>query len=159
MTTDTILISQIRKEFGDLSYGEDGNLNRSFLADSVFGDPIKLEKLNSLVHPRVGVDYSKWFESVMSAAPYVIKEAALLFEAGSHRQLDAIIVVTAPVELRVGRVLQRDKQRTSAQIKDIISRQLPDDEKVRRANFVLTNDESTLLIPQVLSLHQKFLEK
>jgi dephospho-CoA kinase len=158
MTTDGILMSQIRKEFGDLSYDGNGNLNRAYLASSVFAEAEKLGRLNALVHPRVGVDYKNWVDSIDDPAPYVLKEAALLFEAGSYKELDKVIVVYAPAEIRLNRVMNRDPQRTPDQVQDIMSRQWPDEEKVKRADYILTNDESVLLIPQVISLHQKFLE-
>lgn len=155
MTTDGILISQIRKEFGDLSFDKEGNLNRAFLSATVFSDPVKLERLNSLVHPRVGVDYEAWVNG-FTHQPYVIKEAALLFEAGSYQSLDKIVAVYAPVGLRIERVLNRDAHRSRQQVEDIIQRQWPDEEKMKRADFVIYNDESRLIIPQVLELHQRF---
>lgn len=156
MTTDGILISQIKKEFGDLSYDEKGNLNRNHLASAVFGNEKELERLNALVHPRVGEDYNNWYQQVKNHSPYVLKEAALLFESGSFRLLDKIIVVFAPAELRIKRVLLRDLHRTEQQVRDIIDRQWADDDKLKRADYIVTNDESLLLIPQVLSLHQRF---
>src|SRR5690349_24232098 len=108
MTTDGILISQIKKEFGDLSFDGNGNLNRKYISEVVFADPVKLNILNGLVHPRVGLDYAKWVEE-HKGERYVLKEAALLFEASSHKLLDQIIVVHAPEELRIARVLSRDK--------------------------------------------------
>lgn len=156
MTTDGILISQIKKEFGDLSYDEKGNLNRTYLASAVFGNEKELERLNALVHPRVGEDYKNWYQQVKDRSPYVLKEAALLFESGSFRLLDKIIVVFAPAELRIKRVLLRDPHRTEQQIRDIIDRQWADDDKLKRADYIVTNDESQLLIPQILSLHQRF---
>jgi dephospho-CoA kinase len=156
MTTDGILVSQIRKEFGDLSYDENGNLNRPYLASAVFSNAEKLERLNSLVHPRVGVDYTQWYISRKDQTPYVLKEAALLFESGSYKQLDRVIVVFAPIDLRIKRVLNRDPHRTADQVEAIIRRQLADEEKIKLADHVLVNDESSLLIPQIVSLHQKF---
>jgi dephospho-CoA kinase len=158
MTTDGILMSGIRKEFGDLSYTGDGSLNRIYLAENVFHDVVKLERLNNLVHPRVAVDYGNWVEEHQHF-PYVIKEAALLFEAGSYRMLDRIIVVHAPLELRIKRVLKRDPHRTVEQIKAIVEKQMPDDEKLKRADTIVVNDESELLIPQVLTLHNEFIGK
>jgi dephospho-CoA kinase len=155
MTTDGILISEIKKEFGDLSYNADGSLNRVYLANNVFHDPDKLERLNDLVHPRVGVDYEKWVQQ-NEKCTYVIKEAALLFEAGSYKALNRIIVVFAPEELRVKRVLVRDVHRTAEQIKAIIRKQMPEEEKLKRANHVIVNDETTLVILQVLKLHETF---
>ena len=155
MTTDGILISAIRKEFSDLSYDAEGQLNRKYLGDMVFSDPVRLARLNELVHPRVALDYHTWIKA-QSGSPYVLKEAALLFESGSHKQLDKIIVVVAPVELRVSRVLKRDAHRTSQQLYDIISRQMPEEDKMKRADYVLHNDERELLIPRVLKLDDEF---
>jgi dephospho-CoA kinase len=154
MTTDGILVSQIKKEFGVLSYSEDGSLNREYLAEHVFNDSEKLKRLNSLVHPRVGEDFNRWVKDQKSA--YVLKEAALLFEAGSNTALNKIIVVSAPEELRINRVLQRDKHRTTEQIKDIIRNQLKEEEKLKLADYIIVNDETRPLIPQVLDLHKQF---
>lgn len=155
MTTDGILVSQIKKEFGVLSFHSDGGLNREYLAKHVFNDPEKLKLLNSLVHPRVGEDFNQWVKDQDSM--YVLKEAALLFEAKSNTALDKIIVVSSPEELRISRVLHRDKHRTADQVKDIIRNQLKEEEKLKLADYIITNDESRPLIPQVLELHKQFL--
>ena len=153
MTTDGILISQIKKEFGVLSYRADGELDRQYLAKA-FQDKEKLELLNKLVHPRVASDYDQWVQQQNSA--YVLKEAALLFEAKSYRMLDKTMVVYAGEVLRVKRVLQRDVHRTEQQVKDIIRNQMRDEDKLKMADFIIANDESELVIPQVLKLHQLF---
>ena len=156
MTTDVILISNIKKEFGELSYNTDGSLNRSYLSSAVFNDSEKLNKLNSLVHPRVGGDYNRWVEKNRNN-PYVMKEAALLFEAGSNKQLDKVIVVHAPEALRIKRVLARDPNRSEDQVRAIISKQMPEAQKMEKADFIIINDEKKLLVPQVLELHNQFL--
>jgi dephospho-CoA kinase len=155
MTTDGILVEQIKKEFGSLSYYEDGRLNREYLSVAAFNDADKLKRLNELVHPRVGADSEKWVEE-NAAHPYLLREAALLFESGSFKKLDKIIVVTAPEALRVKRVLQRDKQRTEQEVIAIIRNQMTEEEKVKRADFVIHNDETELVVPQVLKLHEQF---
>lgn len=155
MTTDGILVSQIKKEFGDLSYHAHGGLDRKWLADHVFSDERKLQKLNSLVHPRVAVDYAKWVELHRHEA-YVLKEAALLIESGSYRQLDKIIVVSAPESIRQKRVLLRDAHRTAEQFKQIVGNQLPEERKLQLADYTIVNDDETLVIPQVLRLHERF---
>lgn len=157
MTTDGILISQIKKEFGVLSYHEDGKLNREFLAEKVFKDPERLKILNNLVHPRVKIDYEHWLMQHQSQ-PYVVKEAALLFESSSYTLLDKIGVVYAQEALRIQRVLKRDTHRNKEQVKEIIRNQMNDEEKRKRADFVIINDESELVIPQVLQLHEQFLK-
>lgn len=156
MTTDGILVSQIRQEFGDLAYHADGSLNRKYLGETVFNDPDKLELLNKLVHPRVGEDYRQWLKE-NSREVYVLKEAALMFEAGSYKALDKIIVVYAPEDIKVSRVLGRDLHRSEKDVRAIIKNQMPDEAKLKRADHIIFNDDSQLVIPQVLSLHQLFL--
>jgi dephospho-CoA kinase len=156
MTTDGILVSNIRKEFGELSFNTDGSLNRKYLSLTVFNDAVKLKKLNSLIHPGVAKDYDQWVEQ-RRRFPYVMKEAAILFEANSSKTLDKVIVVSAPEALRIERVLNRDPHRTEDQVRTIIRNQMPDVEKVKRGDFVIVNDEKVLVIPQVLELHSRFL--
>jgi dephospho-CoA kinase len=151
MTTDGILMNGIKKEFGLLSFHKDGSVNRQYLAETVFNDPEKLSVLNGLVHPSVAADFEKW--SNAQHGNYVLKEAALLFEANSNQALDKVIVVHAPEELRIKRVLLRDTHRTEQQVREIIRNQMPDELKLKRADFVVVNDESRLVVPQVLELH------
>jgi dephospho-CoA kinase len=157
MTTDGILVSAITKEFGDLAFNADGSLNRQYLAENVFHDQKKLDKLNSLVHPRVKLHYEHWVTE-HGEFPYVLKEAALLFEANSHKGLDKVIVVSAPEELRISRVLKRDAHRSVEQIKGIVEKQMPEDKKLEQADYIIVNDDSQLVIPQVLDLHRAFLQ-
>jgi dephospho-CoA kinase len=154
MTTDRILIEQIQKEFGTLSYDSKGVLDRKYLAEKVFNDPMQLARLNALVHPRVKLDYENWV--AVQNAPYVIKEAALLYESGSAMELDKIIAVYAPEALRIKRVLKRDTHRSAQAIADVMHNQMNDEEKRNKADFVIINDDTQLVIPQVLQLHQRF---
>ena len=154
MTTDGILIEQIKKEFGVLSFRSDGNMDREYLARTVFQDKEKLERLNKLIHPRVAQDYERWVSEQKN--DYILKEAALLFEAKSYQALDKVILVHAPSEIRIKRVLQRDPQRTRQQVEDIMRNQMQDEEKLKLADFSIVNDESRLVIPQVLELHEVF---
>ncbi|GAB1446109.1 MAG: dephospho-CoA kinase [Cyclobacteriaceae bacterium] len=153
MTTDRILVDQIKKEFGSLSYHANGVLNKVHLR-KVFGNPTELKKLNALVHPRVAHDYKIWVDK-QKGSKYVMKEAALLIESGSARELDHLIVVSAPEHLRIQRVLKRDPHRNLIEIKNIIESQLAEKEKVAQADDVIINDESQLVIPQVLELHER----
>ena len=155
MTTDSILADQIKKEFGNLTYDSDGGLNRKYLSAQVFGSPERLEKLNSLVHPRVTEDYKQWLV-LQVRKPYILKEAALLFETGSASQLDKIIVVTAPQPLRIKRVISRD-HRSETEIRSIMQRQWTGTQSIEQADYVIENDEVSPLIPQVLKLHWEFL--
>ncbi|MEQ8810652.1 MAG: dephospho-CoA kinase [Imperialibacter sp.] len=156
MVDDIVLVEGIKAAFGEEAYLDNKNLNRNFLAKEVFSNPSKLETLNSLVHPSVGRDFASWV-AVQSNQPYVIKEAALLFETGSHNSLDSVVLVTAPEEVRVSRVLARDPQRSEKQVRDIIGNQLKDEEKKKLANYVLNNNEQKLLVPEVVALHEALL--
>lgn len=157
MTTDGILVEQIKKEFGTLSYRSDGSLDRTFLGQSVFGNPAQLKTLNALVHPRVAEDYRNWV-AAHNDSPYLIREAALLFEAGVTVALGYVIVVSAPETTRIKRVLARDPHRTETDVRNIIGNQWPEEEKVKRADEIINNDDEHLVIPQVLRLHQQFIE-
>ncbi len=157
MTSDEILVEQIKNEFGPSSYDSNGLLNRGFLSGTVFNDPIQLKKLNQLVHPRVAEDGERWL-TANKKFPYTVKEAALLFESGLYKLLDKIIVITAPENLRMKRVLARDPSRTEESVLKIIRNQMDEEEKIARADFIIRNDESQLVIPQVLKLHERFMD-
>lgn len=154
MHTDAQLIAKIKREFGEPAY-VNNQLDRKYLAQQVFGFPERLKKLNEWVHPSVGLDYAQWVQTYPQA-PYVLKEAALLFESGSAAQLDAVIVVTAPETLRIKRVMQRDG-RTEVEVKRIISEQWPQEKLLGLAQHEIRNDESEAVIPQVLRLHAMFI--
>jgi len=154
LNTDLVLREQVIAAFGSETY-KNGLLDKKYLATLVFNSPDHLAKLNALVHPATIAAMEKW-ASGFRDRPYIIKEAALLFEAGTNEGLDYIIGVTAPVELRIARVMQRDQ----VSREEVISRmqhQLDDTEKMNRCNFVIDNNEATLVIPQVLSLHEQFI--
>jgi dephospho-CoA kinase len=150
------VIQKVQQTFGKESYRE-GLLDSFYISHQVFNDPQKLEILNGIVHPEVGLDFKKWC-TLYSGFPYVLKEAALLYEAGSYKDLDKIIVVNAPEGIRIRRVLQRDPQRTEASVKAIMEKQWPEDEKLKRADHVIFNDEKNMVIPQVIYLHQQFIK-
>ena len=135
-----------------------GRLNRPFLASVAFKNAETTETLNRLTHPSVKEDFLNWVEQ-HKEAPYIVKEAALLYESGSYKDLDSMIVVSAPLEMRIERVLQRDPQRDRQQILDIIQRQWPDEKKLSLADYIIHNDEQSLVVEQVLSLHHIFIAK
>jgi len=157
MTTDGNLQEAIKKEFGTLTFNEHGRLNRAYLASQVFPDPERLKKLNRLVHPRVAEDFEHWVEkqNAVRTFPYVIKEAALLYDSGSNSRLDKIIVVTAPDEVRIQRVQKRDG-RSPQEIEQIFERQMSQEEMIKRSDFTVSNDNRHLIIPQILKLHDIF---
>ncbi len=156
MNSDPVLISELKKEFGEQAYYANGLLNRDYIAATVFNDEEKLKKLNALVHPRVKSDTEEWVQQ-NSEKPYVVKEAALLFESGVHQSLDKVIVVSAPESIRINRVMLRDAHRTKSELVKIIASQMNEEERLMRADYVIINDESQLLIPQVLNLHERFI--
>ncbi|HJW18760.1 MAG TPA: dephospho-CoA kinase [Flavisolibacter sp.] len=153
--TDPALKAAMIKHFGADVYKND-LLDKAHLAQLVFNAPEKLELLNSLVHPPTLLDAEKWIAS--QNAPYIIKEAALLFESGSAGQLDYIIGVTAPAPLRIKRVMDRDAL-SREQVQHRMDRQMDEAIKMRLCDFIIHNDEQQLVIPQVLHLHESLLQK
>lgn len=153
METDHELAASIKKTFGEESYtGE--KLNRSYIANLVFNDPYKLEQLNALVHPAAIMEANNWMAK--QTTPYIIKEAALLFEAGSAANLDYIIGVSSPGHLRIKRVMERDSL-TREQVTSRMNRQMDEEAKMKLCDSIIINDEQQLLVPQVLALHEKFI--
>ena len=157
MTSDKVLMQGIVQAFREESYNKDGSLNRPYLSYHVFNSSEKTNLLNSLVHPRVSNHYQKWVRE-HAKFPYVVKEAALIYESGSYKQLDKVITVYAPPSLRIARTLKRDPQRTQEEVEAIIGKQWDDAIKMERADYVIYNDDSQLVIPQVLLLDQTFRE-
>lgn len=151
------LREKISEYFGKEAYLEDGQLNRAYLSKAVFGNDQKLKLLNSLVHPAVAQDFENWCTE-HADKPYILKEAALLFETGSYKQLDATINVHASQEIRLKRTLARDSQRTEDSVLAIMKNQFSDKERIQLADYVIYNDESRSVIRQVLELHGKLVE-
>lgn len=151
--TDPELKAQIIRHFGDQSY-VDGQLNRKHLSAIVFSDPGKLELLNALVHPVTIKDAEQWLAS--QTTPYAIKEAALIFESGSQRDLDLVIGVFAPEALRIQRVKERDNI-SDEEVRRRMNNQISDRIKSRLCDYVIWNDETRLVLPQVLDIHASLL--
>ncbi|MBU3663556.1 MAG: dephospho-CoA kinase [Bacteroidetes bacterium] len=155
MTENKLLKEQLTQHFGAETYQLDGSINRNYLANLVFNHQPNLELLNGIVHPAVFADYEIWIEA--QKAPYVLKEAALLYESGSYKKLDKIILVTCPQEIRLQRSMARDGV-TKEAILARMAKQISEEEKLLRANFIIKNDGLHLLIPQVMELHKKILQ-
>jgi dephospho-CoA kinase len=153
METDPELVLSIQLEFGTESYTS-GKLNRSYISNIVFNDPSRLQKLNALVHPATIRAADAWMKN--QTAPYVIKEAALLFEAGTTENLDFIIGVYAPQAQRIKRVMDRDGI-SRDQVLARMNKQIQETIKMKLCDYVIVNDEQTMVIPQVLQLHETFL--
>jgi dephospho-CoA kinase len=152
MNTNAVLKTAIIRNFGEKSYVND-QLDKKYLATIVFNDKEKLDILNSLTHPATIRDAEEWMKQ--QTTPYIIKEAALIFESGANKKLDHVIGVYAPLPLRIKRVMARDNS-TEEEIMKRISRQMNEEEKMNRCDFVIINNEEELVIPQVLELHNKF---
>ena len=155
MNEDEELRKKIIAHFGKEIY-ENGILNKEILGGIVFNDAEKLKLLNSLVHPATIADADQWHK--LQTMPYVIKEAALLFESDAWKNIDYSIGVKAPEALRLQRAMQRDNQ-TAENIQARMQKQMNEVEKMKRCDFILINDEHQLLIPQILELHEKLLER
>lgn len=153
MEEDKLLVASIKQALGDESYIGD-KLNRKYIADIVFKDKYQLELLNSLTHPVTIRAAEDWM--LEQTTPYCIKEAALLFEAGTAGNLDYIIGVQAPDALRIKRVMQRDGI-TRQEVLNRMGKQIEQDIKMRLCDYVITNDEQRLLIPQIIEIHQKII--
>ena len=149
---DPIVKRLIKDQFGSDLFDHNDNLNREKLSAIVFNDSKALAKLNAIIHPAVAQDFNTWCTN--QSSPYVIKESAILFEHGLDKLLDGVIVVEAPDELRVRRVMHRNGI-TEEVVRKRIQQQLPQEELVYRADWVIHNNEDHLLIPQVLDIYSR----
>ncbi len=155
MNQDEALKEKIIQNFGPSAY-LNGSLNRPYISAQVFSNKEKLELLNSLVHPATIKDANKWFEKQQS--PYVIKEAALLFESGTAADLDYVIGVTAPEAMRIKRAMHRDNA-TREQIKERMKNQMEESIKMKLCDYIIHNDERVLILPQILQIHKALLQQ
>ncbi len=149
METDAALQTQIVALLGAAAY-PGGVIDRRYISGKVFGFPENLAALNALVHPATGHAWER-FQAENAGAPYVLKEAAILFESGAHTTVDKTICVTAPEALRLARAMQRDGAEEAA-IRSRMARQMPEHEKAAKSDFVIVNDDQTAVLPQVLAL-------
>lgn len=149
-TSDAVLRGSVIEAFGEETY-TGSQLNRKVLANMVFPDPAALARLNALVHPRVAADFAEW--KTAASGPYVIREAAILFESGSHADCDRIVLVSAPEDVRISRVMERDGA-TEAEVRQRMERQWSDARKRVSCNFELVNDNRSLLTPSIEGIHQ-----
>lgn len=154
MNRDPELKAQVQQHFGADVYDSSGQLDRKRLGNIVFNDQEKLQLLNSLVHPATIRDSEQW--SLRQKSPYVLKEAALLFESESFHYLDKVIGVSAPQPLRILRVMQRDKVSRN-EVFARMHKQMDETIKMRLCDYVIYNDEQQMVIPQVLKLHEELL--
>jgi dephospho-CoA kinase len=155
MNENAELKLKIQQQFGEDTY-KNGILDRAFLANIVFKDPYQLAILNSLVHPATIQAAEDWFQK--QTAPYVIKEAALLFESGTAGNLDEVIGVYAPLTVRLARVKKRDNTDIEV-IKNRMKNQIEEEMKMKLCDRIIYNNDSEAILPQVLRLHEYYLQK
>jgi len=155
MIQDKRLKCNLKDLLGGAAYHRNGRLNRAFVAGKIFKNKTLLEKVNQLVHPAVKDDFLVWAESQVS--PYVMEESAILFENGLNTGFDSVILVTADEDIRIARVMKRDKV-TEQQVRSRMKQQLPDEKKLILANFVIRNNGTMDLEDQIQTVHAELLE-
>lgn len=152
MHTSEIIKKELTATFGEETYTK-GKLNRSYLSNIVFNNPEELQKINAIVHPRVGEHFKNWYEE-RSHEKYIIKEVAILFENDSYKQCDKIITVVAPIEERFRRLIQRDDTTREA-IQSRMNNQWSDDKKMALSDYIIHNEDLEKAKAQVLKIHQE----
>lgn len=152
MNTDALVIGRLKELFGEAIYNNEGKADRKRIAELVFADKNKLNELNSIIHPAVWLHGENWLKQ-HAGKPYILKEAAILFESGGNKDMDKVIMVTAPKELRMERVMKRDNV-TSAEVEARMANQWSDEQKIALSDFVIVNDGRQLVIPQVMEVHR-----
>jgi dephospho-CoA kinase len=154
MVENTSISNGLTQLLGDEAYTPDGQLNRSFISSKIFNNKELLNGVNAIIHPVVFADFDTWLESHQSE-PYILKEAAIMFESDSYKKVDKVIIVTAPDAIRIERSMKRDHA-SYEEVSSRISKQMPQSEKEKLADYIINNDGSELLIPQVLKLDALF---
>jgi dephospho-CoA kinase len=154
MEADTDIILKLNTIAGQDLYST-GTLDRAELARLIFNNPSMLERVNSVVHPVVFSRFNEWVKK--QSAPYVIMEAAILFESGYRKMVDRIVTVTAPVEERIARVISRNSI-TKEEVLKRIENQTSDSEKVKQSDYVIDNSENAMIIPTILNIHSHILQ-
>lgn len=152
---DRRFLNEIASEFGNKIL-ENGQLNKKALANIVFTDNKKLEKLNSMVHPRVLEMYNLWQEN--QKAPYTIMESAIVLEIGWDKKFDKIITVDSPKKISIERAMKRDNL-SYDEIEERMNNQLTNEEKIKRADYIIHHDNKTMLIPQILEINDQIITK
>ncbi|MGZ3902522.1 MAG: dephospho-CoA kinase [Bacteroidia bacterium] len=144
--------AQVEELLGAKAYRNKSAINKKYIAEKIFSDKTLLEKLNTIIHPAVGKDFED-FRKQHAKEKYIVKESALLIEAGLLKKVDKLIVVTSDIALRTERIKKRDNL-NKEEIEKILKRQLSDSDKIKEADWVIENNEQKLIIPQVLKIHK-----
>ena len=155
METSKTVKKALKTLLGEAAY-KDKRLNKTFISEQVFNDKSLLGMLNSIVHPAVRTHFLAW--SKQQKAPYVIQEAAIIFEIGSQDFYDKTILVTAPENLRIERIMDRDPQSSPTAIKARIQNQWEDARKIDASDFVIENHDLKTTERKVLNIHRAILD-
>lgn len=142
------------KAFGSDIYLPEGIIHRKKLAEIIFYDKIALRKINSIVHPKVYETFQFWSEQQKSK--FVIQEAAIVFENSHTDRFDKIITVTAPIDVKLKRTMQRDNV-NKEKVLERMKNQLPDEYKIKHSDFVIINDDVSLILPQILNIYNRLI--
>lgn len=151
MDSDNEIIENIIALFGPETYSVNKQLNRKRIAGIIFNDDTQREKLNQIIHPAVRKAFNEWCKNQNN--PYVIHEAAILFESGFYKMMDYTVLVTAPEKIRIERVIKRDNI-TTKEVKERIKKQWPDSEKRKLATIEIANDNKNLIIPKIIKIDE-----
>lgn len=157
LNNDDYLKNKIKKTFDSDMYTSTGRLDRDRMAKLVFNNPDELQKLNGLVHPRVKAEFDSWCKK-NEKKPYIVQEAAILFETGRHKELDKMVSVFCPKEERINRIIKRDDT-TKELIEKRMMHQFSDAQRNALADYIIINDGNEDLLPQVMELHELFLNE
>lgn len=144
----------LKQLFGEDIYC-DGKLNRGRVASLVFRDNELLQQLNSIIHPAVMADFERWVEA-NNANPLIFMESAILFETGIYKMLDKTVLVVAPADVRIRRVMARDKVNEKT-VQARMSNQMDDELKAKMADFIINNDGKSLLLPQIIGIVERLI--
>jgi dephospho-CoA kinase len=153
LVSDKDIKLKIKNLLGKEVYFKNGRPDRSMIAAKVFTDKKLLESLNAIIHPAVHKDFERFYNNYKNNSPYVLNEAALLVENGSFERFDKLIVVSCPEKIRIQRVQKRDKL-SIEDIRKRLQNQLPEEEKIKHAHFIIDNSGEKALIPQILEIHR-----
>ncbi len=154
MNSDQEVMNNLKDLLGTKAYNNNG-LNRDFLRQTIFKNRNLLEKINTIVHPAVRKYFRAWCEH-HTEYPYVIQEAAILFESGASQQLDRIITIYSPEHIRIKRTVDRDGTSVE-EVKRIIEKQMPDSEKIKRSDAVIYNYDPYMVLPQVVEIYNNLI--
>lgn len=155
---ETVVKNQMILHFGAKIYKKDGSLNKELLSEKIFHDPVAMKSVQQILYPALHLKYTDWLSLQASETPYCLYEAAILFETGFNKNFDHIIFVSAPEILRLERVQKRDDS-PEKEIKIRMDQQWPESKKTPYADFVILNDGSQMLIPQILRIHNQLTKK